>query len=892
MPAEVRRFLVAVLLVGVTAGGFTVSFDEAKNAFGHQDWKSAALLLGKFLQESPEDAQAVDAAFLRAVALYQLGDPKASLDSFQKLDRTWPQSVYAKRLPYWKGTAALAAKQWELAARELAGQAQFPEEEPFTTRALLNLALAKIALGDETSARAGLETFTKNSHEATLLAQAWAVWGDLDRKASQPSQALARYRSSSESDPGSRWDLYSRTQSVDLLTTLGKLPEALTLVESSAQTFGAEADRWDSRRVPIYLGMGDRKNLAKVLEALWGREVDVAKKQELASNRARTAEDLGKPEPTWWLRASQGPGASLGTSAILRYAYLVEQSGHWSDAAQALDDWATVHPDAPGREDAWHRAALDRAKAGDASAARRTWDRLVGGFPQSSKMPEWLLSRGRSFIEVDDTRALVDFSRLLKDYPKAPQAGEARYQTGLVYLRRQEPARAEAWFYGLVQDLKSGDLYERALLARGVSFVNAGQTDLARSSLERLLREDPRGVWSGAAWAALGRNALQARLFDEASQDFTQAETALTDPAEKAKALWSLAEARTGAGSTASAAEAYRRYAAAYADQPRVAEALYRQGLVWFSAKDWNQALQVWQSRVGSLKGQFLAETREGIATALLRLGRTQEGWDQLETLEAAVPSPEAWYRWGQAATAMGLNDWAVRAFTTLLQKHPTSAVAEAALPRAAGALLTGGKPQEALDRYADYFRKFGTKPSSAPVARAAATAALAFPKTLEALVTASQTWNLAPEVAAEFALIWAQSRLDSDAEAAKKELGELSRSAPWTSQRSQALAIWGRWNLGRGQLAEARTALEAAANLGDDLSVFRARWALAQVTDKEGDLASGARQREAAENTAGPGVPLEFRLQALAEAVEAWKQAGKPEEAQRVQSRINALTS
>ena len=83
---------------------------------------------------------------------------------------------------------------------------------------------------------------------------------------------------------------------------------------------------------------------------------------------------------------------------------------------------------------------------------------------------------------------------------------------------------------------------------------------------------------------------------------------------------------------------------------------------------------------------------------------------------------------------------------------------------------------------------------------------------------------------------------------------------------------------------------MEAASGLGDDFSVFKARWALAQVTDKEGDPSSGARQREAAEKTAGPGVPLEFRLQVLREAADAWDQAGKPDDAKRVQARISAL--
>ena len=880
------------LAVGFGAAS-AVSFDQGKDAFGHQEWKSAATLLGQFLQESPDDPQASTAAFLRGVALYQQGDFRASLDAFQKLDRTWPQSVFAKRLPYWKGTSALAAGQAALAERELAAQARYPDEEPYTTRALLNLALARISLGKDGPAVEVLGAFTKASKEPELTAQAWAVWGDADRRAGRSDDALAHYRASWAAHPGDRWDLWSRTQALDVLISLQRFAEARSLLEASAALFPKELDRWDSRRVEVFRGLEDRVGTATALESLWGRETDPRKKQALAANRARTAEDAGRPEALWWLRASSGPDEALGAQAVLRYAFLVETSAKVAQAVQALDDWTQAHRGAaPGlREEVRSRAAQDRWTVGDGSGARQAWNRLVADFPQSGRLPTWLLARGRLALEAGDTTpALADFSRILKDFPRATESAEARYQTGLVYLQRQEPARAEAWFYALVQELKTGDLYQRALLARGISFVNSGQTDLARGSLQRLIRESPQGPWTGAAWSALGRNALQARLFDEASDAFTQAEPAVTDPADKAKALWSLAEAREGQGKAAEASAAYARYASDYASQPRGAEAVYRRGAAWFAVKEWQSALDVWKGVVAGLKGVTLAQTREGMATALLRLGRTQEGWDQLELLEASVPTPEAWYRWGQAATALGQADWAVKAFQVLLQKHPDSSVAEAALPRAAGALLGGGKPDEALARYADYFKKFGQQPSSAPVARAAAAAAQPYPSTLQALVEASRTWALAPEVSTEFSLAWAQSRLDSDSSAAQSELQDLSRTAPWTSQRSDALAILGRWQLGHGRFAEARTALEAAVGLGDDLSVFKARWALAQVTDKEGDKEGAARQRESAEKVAGPGVPLEFRLQVLQEAANAWTLAGKPDEAARVQKRILAL--
>lgn len=882
--------LAFLLLTFVGAALWGASLDEGKAAFGRQDWKTAVAVLARVVQENPDDPQAPTAAFLRAVALYQLQDFRGSLDAFQKLERTWPRSEFAHRLPYWKGTAALAAGQWALAERELATQARYPDEQPFATRALLNLGLARVALGQDGPAAEAFGAFTQASQEPALLAQAWAVWGDLDRKAGRSELALTHYTEAGKSDPRGPWDLAARTGAVDLLVGLGRFAEAKTWLDAAAAAFPAEASRWEVRRTSVARGLGDTTSLAASLEARWAREGDPAAKQALAANRARVAEEAGQPDARWWLRASQGPDGTLASAAILRYAFLTESAGDWAPAAAALESWASSRPVQAG-EEARSRAAQDRLQAGDKAGARKAWDRLVADFPRSSRLASWLLARGRLALESGQTpQALADFSRILKDLPQAPEGPEARYQTGLVYLARQEPARAEAWFYGLVQDQKSGDLYQRALLARGVCFVNSGQTELARGSLQRLLREVPGGPWTGEAWAALGRNALQARLFDEAIEAFGQAEGAQTGAPAQASALWSLAEAQAGKGDLDAASASYRKYAASFPTQPQAGEAAYRQGAVYLPAQDWQKAFDAWTTAVAGSSGETLARIRGGLAVALLRLGKPDEGWAQLEALEAAVPSPEAWYQWGQAATAVGQADWATKAFQVLLQKHPDSAAAQAALPRAAGALLTGGRADEALARYAEYFRRFGQQPSAAPVARAAAAAALPFPATLEALVTTSKTWGLAPEVATEFSLAWAQSRLDSDP-AAPGELQDLSRAAPWTSQRSQALVLLGRWHLAHGRLTDARRDLEAAAGVGDDVAVFQARWALAQVTEKEGDAPAAARQREALEKAAGPGVPLEFRVQVLTEAAATWDRAGRPDDAARVRARIQALS-
>ncbi|HVZ34501.1 MAG TPA: tetratricopeptide repeat protein, partial [Polyangiaceae bacterium] len=449
--------LFRILLLFVAGAALATPFDDGKSAFAREQWKAAVIAFDRVLRDNPDSADAPQAAFLRAVALYQAGDFKASLDGFQKFDRSWPQSPLNRRLPYWKGTAALAAGQPAVAARELALQAQFPSEEPYVTRALLNLALAQAALAHPEDAIVSLDAFTRTSQEAPLVAQAWTVWGDLDRAAGRTADALNRYARASAAQPGGVWDLAARTQTIDMLLAQNRFSEARTAVDAAASALSAEADRWDQRRVTIARALNDRPALSKALESRWGR-AQGSLKQELAVNRALVAEESGAAEPVWWQRASQGPNDELASQAALRYAYSLETAKKWSEAARFLEIWASARP-AVWLESVGGRAALDRQLAGDAGGASKVWSRLLTAFPRSTQVPGWLLARGRVALDAGDTtRALEDFARVIKDFASSPESAEARYQTGLVYLKRQEPVRAEGWFYGLVQDQKSGDL--------------------------------------------------------------------------------------------------------------------------------------------------------------------------------------------------------------------------------------------------------------------------------------------------------------------------------------------------------------------------------------------------------------------------------------------------
>lgn len=885
-----RFCLVAVLLLC----GFWVwadDFSDGKAAFSRQDWGGAVQLLGQYARTHESSSDAPQAAFLRGVALYQTGDYRASLDAFQKLGRTWPQSDVRQRLPYWTGTAALAAGQNALAESQLQLQAQFPDQEPYATRALLNLALAQAAQGKDAAAEQTIKSFLDKSNEPVLRAQGYVVWGDLSKKAGQWDSAVEHFRQSSAAQPSSRWDLAARTEQVDLLSQLLRWKDAKNSLSEARKVFPRELDRWDSRELVIDKALQDWPNLAATLESRWSRTQDAGQKQRDASNRAWVAEQQTLDSLPWWDRASAGPDLLLAKAALLRAATIREQQNDAGSAARILESWVASRNGLAADDEisVRGRAASDFSAAGLVGSAVPIWTSLLTKYPEHSDSTGWLYQRGKYFRENGNSvRALEDFHTILERKLKSTESDEAEYQTGLVYMDRKEPARAEAWFYGLVQRLGHGDLYERSLLARGVAFVNSGKTDLARGSLERLIRENPSSPWVTDAWNALGRNALQARLFSEAKLAFQNVLDRTSDPTLRTTTLEALAEVALGSHDPDLASSTFETLA--NLDSRRKSEFLLRTGQAYAAEGQWDKAAAQWQKGLPQLDGAGRSSVVGGIAEAQLHLGDPEQGFSLLNQVSDPTVGPDLWYRWGQTATALGYTDWATQAFEHLLTNFPDSRAAQSALPRAAGALLAGGKPEEAIARYADYFQEMGQRPEAAPVARAAAAAAAKYPDVLAALVRESQKWNLAPEVAAEWALASAQSRLDSDPDYARQELENLGKSAPWTTQQSTALLVLGRWYLSQGKLTEARAMMTSASGLGDDLTMFQARWGLAEVSERSGDLVTSARQRESFERSAGPGVPIEFRKQLLAEALALWKQLGKDADAQRVQDRLDHL--
>ncbi|NNM66611.1 MAG: tetratricopeptide repeat protein [Spirochaetales bacterium] len=902
-----RRFLGAglcFLVILFPASAQTVSsasrdWTTLQNVFDSQAWNAAAKLALEFVQNHPDSPRADAASFLRGVALLRAQRSLEALDTFQKLQRSVSDPDIRNRIPYWEGWAAYASEQWALAETEFHEATHSPSEPSLFSKAWFYLGIVRQKLNQVEPARSAFEAFlATRPADPELKAQALLRLGDLCGNDSARTFWLKVLTEIPDSplvaDAALRLSQLEKAQGRDE-AGVAVLKQALELQpQLGLRLLPAMAD--------LQQGLGDWPAVERTLERYLELETDPVLRQKTQADLAFALEKSHKDSAPAWKACSRGPDLALAARAILEWAAFQEKSKRFETGASGLYGWGKpLDADPEAEAPLWSAVRLYRL-AGNLEGARHTVDLLLAHFPHSSNLPLYLLESARLEHALGDNTAALKICQNLTDhFSQSSEAGEARYLQGMIYMTRGEPLRAEGYFYTLMENLGNGlektELYQRALLARGLAFLGGGKPDLAEDSLRRLLNEAPQGPWAGEAWTALGATLAGERHFRKAAEAYTQSLLHLTDPAEREKAEWSRAQVLSTAGDWSQAAESYETYTKDFPDSKNVLKARFYQGVCLARQSQWDAALAVWTPQISKRDPELPITWWQESALAELNTRRSYQAWKILTEMGEVYKKnkeavAEVLVRWALAAENLGKPREAQRAYTRVVADYPQTKASQIALPKAAGALVaSGGDPQAALERYAEYFKVWGKSPQAVGVVSAACSqmshGAQDF---FRAFYKASQSWPLSSEVRSQIDLEWWKSQIDVDSKNALQALSELARSAPWPSQRSEALRIAGRWATRQGKWDQARDFLTAALTLGDDLSIFEARAALADLSEAEGKLENAARLRETAERQSGEGVPTAFKIELLRKAEENWKTLGKSADLQRVRARLKEL--
>lgn len=916
-----------LLLTPALWAGAPDLFADGTRAYKAGEWNRAAAVLGQLVSQYPEDAKADDAAFLRAVALWQAGEFAASADLLEKYPRQFPQSPYLARTNLWLGKALSAQNLWAEARNALEKQAG-PAGEPGLLPESLNLLAAVYQqLGQKAEALAAcqrlLDLTPPTVYQAAALLRAGLLAWDLG----QNPAALGYLARVQTEFPDSAEAAAALFQSAEIYLSLQDWPRAeeryrrylagkdprygetsqLHLAQSLAgQNRWKEAvqaaDRLEKdfpqskELLPLYPSKaqwaekaGDR-SLALAVYASWAAlEKDPTGLQKVRHNRAVLLAEAGEfaAAAQAFEQAAAGPDRTAAEEERFYLAVNLAQAGKPLPAVQAFEEFLSRYPQSARREEAGTAAlSLYGSLPGKQAEEIKLLGLLIRDFPKSKELPVRLMRRaGLLTDKADYAGALFDYQRLSKEFAAWPQRPEADYKIGVVYSLRGEHPRAEAAFFKLAEEQKSGELYERALLGRGLAFLNQGQEETAAGVFTRLIREAPEGQWTSQAQFYRAKAWLKAGKPAQAQTDYLEAWKRLKEPELKAEALWQAAQSASQNLDFVQARQLYQTWAAEYPKAPRAAEARYRQGLAAFDGGDLAAAEADWLASLKAGGAAWAPETRYQLVLLKIAAKNLPAAETALGKLAADWPGhalgAEAWFRLAEAHQLAGSVDEAVRCFKAAASRYPQTAQGKSALLKAGNALFQAGRAEEALGLFLDSL-KTGTPVNSLEAARTlGAQLAAAGQPGLWTLVDQALPQLSDPLVRTELVLARARANIDTAPEASLASLEAVFKGAAPDGQKSEALLIAADHYLRQAAWDKARDYYSLLGGVPDPVLAARSRLGLAQVLEGQGQVAQAAEEFRSlglARGSLG-----EVRLQALYLGVRALQKLGKTSEADKL---------
>jgi len=540
--------------------------------------------------------------------------------------------------------------------------------------------------------------------------------------------------------------------------------------------------------------------------------------------------------------------------------------------AQAPPAAAPPQRSAPAAASAYASAAALQDQ-GLFDLAADEWSALVGAFPDDPLAPRARYNWGVCLFQAKQFAAAAKQFTTVSDPQQHPKLAEdALANRALARLSAMDAATGDkkkghrAVVAILDRQLKAFPTGERAAEAhfyRGESLWLLGETKLAASAYQQLLRQHADSPMAGDAALALGRLQIEIGQHQQAEKSLSQALSSSKDPLLRGEAHRERGEARLAAQNFDGAAQDFRQ-AADTPDLPQRDQARNRQAYTLYRAGKHREAMQAYDVLAKNWPESPLAQPAQlSAAKCLVVTGEHDAAAKRLEKIWKQSPTAgNAQAAHWLARSWMALDKWqdALQVVEAALAVQPAAAtnspqgdttwLAELAMDRAD--ILSHQSSAGAAEAYATVAKRFPTEPIGHRAACQAAHAWLQQGKHREAIDLAQTT--LAREIAASLKpdltqVVAEGHRLQGENQQAAGFYRQLiagykgdPRQPLWSLQLARCLHDQSQW-------PEARAVLDSLPN--------------AKLTDD--DLASAALMRaRAAQELGSPGDGLAGLSQAI----------------------------
>ena len=725
-------------------------FQAGSKAFQDRLYYIATKNLRAVADQYPDHALADDAEYLQGLSEYYLERFVSSIAIFKNFRLKYPRSPYRSRNNFWIGNAYFQLGQYSQVVRYLSAQVEeYPEEEYFLSQALFMRGTAQENLKSWQDAQASyaqllllesgrpyqarallriggiffrlrdykpaLEHFTRiltEHSESELVGEALYFTAECYFNLGQLDNAAARFRRTLETVPetGRREDIYFRLLQAD--TALNRLDQALAWCRKLEDEFpkGRYTPHLAGLKADLLFDLERFVEAARAYQQAAGLAADSAERQAVAYNLGLSLVFSDRPvealEPLGQA-AQAGDRADIAEKSLYRLGGILQELGRDSAAIAALEQFGRRFPASVQAEEAQSLVGSLYEHTEQYQKAKEIFSQLITRYPTSANHSEYLFRRGSSALAAgDDSAALNDFFRIVRNYPDSVYSDKCRYNIGYIYSTRGEYLRAVPYYQEVLLG-KDRELSNRALLAIGVAYFNAGEYNQAAARFKEM--SGSYTSWSGEAWFYLARSQYKLEELEEAAESFKRAERHLEGGELGEEALYWQALSAFRLGHLQDARENFLDLTVRYRSGRRVFESYYRAGLCDSLRDRYAESLRLFDLALNLTdpKEELMPDLLYQKGWSLLRVDRREEALHTFESLSSRYfqsdLAREAWYGLAEADFREGRYSQAAEGFQRVAKDYPHSGSGRVSLYWAAVSAEKLSNGREALDYYLGY---------------------------------------------------------------------------------------------------------------------------------------------------------------------------------------------
>jgi len=375
------------------------------------------------------------------------------------------------------------------------------------------------------------------------------------------------------------------------------------------------------------------------------------------------------------------PAQRPAPSAERAYASAVQlyHQRLYADALTAFDAYRTRYPDHAQAGQALYLSAQSALASERDEAAVRFFKTLQRTHPSHPRAPEAQLSLAQYFLEQGDIASARSQLTTIVDDPSSPaQAARALYLLGKSERDQGNLDKALGYFERVKNDYKEADVAPAAYYAVGATQVRLERYDDAAASFEELGRQFPDSPFSQNLGTALAEVYYRLDEYQKATDELQNRLPELEENAQRARALFLLAESHNQLRNGEEAVVHYRKVIDEYPDTPYVGPARY--GLAWHyvRAQEPKQAAQSFARVRQNQSGRLAERAAYYEAVSRARLGDTAQAVELYRTVAEQQAdtrlAAEALFEAGLLRYQQDEYGSAAAFFRALIRDHPDAA--------------------------------------------------------------------------------------------------------------------------------------------------------------------------------------------------------------------------